>query len=315
MHLVLLQGQGGVTVPLDSEWQATGLKLYDKGERPAIEMKSKQPGVELSILLFKNLSTAPTSEGCRNDVIGPLLKRFSGNIEKKTIHQSELTSDAGQHLVTEEYLLPMNSSEIAAATDIHLEQGNTFAFYGDKNICAELHISQVFSKDTTRKTFESDIKAFKADGAYVASTVDYAQMGSIYYNVMKDYPSAGSYYQRALDTLPPQQQPQQLTLFRYLNDQASMSYGISGDLKRSREINQAAIAKDPDYPLYYYNLACADAESGKATDAQTHLKQAFDRRANTLPGEKLPDPAQDDSILKLKKNKEFWDFVQTLPKN
>ena len=62
---------------------------------------------------------------------------------------------------------------------------------------------------------------------------------------------------------------------------------------------------DPDYPLYYYNLACADAEQGKAADAKLHLQQAFDRKANTIPVEKLPDPTQDDSILKLKINKEF----------
>jgi hypothetical protein len=102
---------------------------------------------------------------------------------------------------------------------------------------------------------------------------------------------------------------------RIATDQASISYGMSGDLKRSREINIAAIAKDPDYPLYYYNLACADAESGDASATRTHLQQAFDRRSNTLPGEHLPDPSKDDSILKLKSNKGFWAFVQSLPKN
>jgi tetratricopeptide (TPR) repeat protein len=85
-------------------------------------------------------------------------------------------------------------------------------------------------------------------------------------------------------------------------------------LKKSRALNEAAILKDPDYPLYYYNLACADAESGDAPAAQKHLQQAFDRRANTLPGEHLPDPTTDDSILKLKSNPEFWAFAQSLPK-
>ncbi len=102
---------------------------------------------------------------------------------------------------------------------------------------------------------------------------------------------------------------------RLATDQASMSYGMAGDIKMSRAINYAAIAKDPDYPLYYYNLACADAESGDATEAKLHLQQAFDRRANTITGEKLPDPATDDSILKLKGDKVFWAFVQSLPKS
>ena len=97
---------------------------------------------------------------------------------------------------------------------------------------------------------------------------------------------------------------------RVVVDQLAMSYGMAGDLKRSRAINETAIAKDPDYPLYYYNLACADAEEGNATSAREHLKEAFDRRANTLPNE--PDPATDDSFLKLKGDKQFWSFVQDI---
>ncbi|HXC97386.1 MAG TPA: hypothetical protein VNU92_16915 [Edaphobacter sp.] len=91
-----------------------------------------------------------------------------------------------------------------------------------------------------------------------------------------------------------------------------MSNGISGQIKQSRAVNESAIKADPDYPLYYYNLACADAEQGHAADAKLHLQQAFDRKANLIPGEKLPDPTKDDSILKLRKNKEFWAFVEAL---
>ena len=42
--------------------------------------------------------------------------------------------------------------------------------------------------------------------------------------------------------------------------------------------------------------------------------QVFGRRANVLKKESMPDPTKDDSILKLKKDKAFWAFVQTLPK-
>ena len=99
---------------------------------------------------------------------------------------------------------------------------------------------------------------------------------------------------------------------RVTTDQLSMSLGIVGDLRGSRAVNEAAIAKDPTYPLYYYNLACADAEEGNAQAARTHLQAAYERRANTLPGEKFPDPTTDDSLLKLKSNKDFWLFVQSL---
>jgi tetratricopeptide (TPR) repeat protein len=102
---------------------------------------------------------------------------------------------------------------------------------------------------------------------------------------------------------------------RVVTDQASMSYGMAGDLKRSRALNEVAIKQDPTYPLYYYNLACADAESGDVSAARQHLQQAFDRRANIIEGETFPDPTKDDSILKLKNDQEFWSFVQSLMKN
>ena len=89
-----------------------------------------------------------------------------------------------------------------------------------------------------------------------------------------------------------------------------MSLGISGDLKGSREVNEAAIAKDPEYPLYYYNLSCADAEAGDPSAARTHLRLAFDRRAHTLKGETFPDPTEDDSLQKLRKDDAFWSLAQ-----
>jgi tetratricopeptide (TPR) repeat protein len=69
-----------------------------------------------------------------------------------------------------------------------------------------------------------------------------------------------------------------------------MSSGMSGDIVDSRAVAEKAIAADPDYPINYYNLAVADAEQGYAADAKKHLQQAFERRANLLKGESMPDP-------------------------
>jgi tetratricopeptide (TPR) repeat protein len=99
---------------------------------------------------------------------------------------------------------------------------------------------------------------------------------------------------------------------RVATDNMGMALGMSGEVDAARKVFLDAVKKDPDYPLYYFNLACADAEQGDAANARIHLQQAFDRRANTIQGEKLPDPTKDDSILKLKDDKTFWAFVETL---
>jgi len=67
---------------------------------------------------------------------------------------------------------------------------------------------------------------------------------------------------------------------RVLVDQAGMAYGMSGEVGKARATFEKAVAEDPDYPLYYYNLACADAEENKLADARLHLQQAFARKAD-----------------------------------
>jgi tetratricopeptide (TPR) repeat protein len=106
---------------------------------------------------------------------------------------------------------------------------------------------------------------------------------------------------------------------RVITDQAGMSYGMSGNIPKARAIFEKAIAADPDYPLYYYNLACADAEEKDLAGAKKHLagakkhlQEAFDRKANVIPGENMPDPSHDDSFLPYRNNKEFWAFVEGL---
>jgi len=126
------------------------------------------------------------------------------------------------------------------------------------------------------------------------------------------YAGAATAFRAALTLVNQSDDP--LKFRRVVTDQLSMSLGISGDLKGSREVNEAAISKDAEYPLYYYNLSCADAEEGNATAARTHLQQAFDRRTHILSGEQFPDPTQDDSLQKLQKDGAFWGFAQQVSK-
>jgi hypothetical protein len=51
---------------------------------------------------------------------------------------------------------------------------------------------------------------------------------------------------------------------------------------------------------------------GKLADARIHLKEAFARKGNMLPGENLPDPTKDDSFLAYRNNKDFWNFLEGL---
>jgi tetratricopeptide (TPR) repeat protein len=102
---------------------------------------------------------------------------------------------------------------------------------------------------------------------------------------------------------------------RLVTDQAGMAYGIAGDTSRARSIFEKGVVADPDYPLYYYNLACADAADKNLVGARTNLQKAFDRRLNILPGEHMPDPTTDDSFLPYRDNEQFWTFLVSLRSN
>jgi predicted Zn-dependent protease len=49
---------------------------------------------------------------------------------------------------------------------------------------------------------------------------------------------------------------------RILTDQLVISYCITGNLKKAFALLDVAIGKGPEYPINYYDLACANAEDG-----------------------------------------------------
>ena len=294
---------GRIIVPPGPNWTTSSIALYDKGTRPVITYKDPKTNVVLSIILFANDTGGATAETCRDAVIDPILRDLNTTAIVKDEKRDSRVLSGGTHLATASYL-------ITKKADIPLDQENVFGFYGNSDTCAELHLSKAGFKPEDFKLLGDALSRFSFDAAYVPDSLDFGTMATLYYGGVKDYRSAAVYYQRALDTVPsPEPRP---NYRRMITDQLSMSYGMSGDIRRSRAVNEAAIQRDPGYPLYYYNLACADAEENDTAAARAHLQQAFDRSANALPGEPLPDPATDNSFQKWKNDKKFWTFVETL---
>lgn len=92
---------------------------------------------------------------------------------------------------------------------------------------------------------------------------------------------------------------------RILVDQLVIAYGISGNLKKVHGLLEDAIRHDPDYPLNYYNLACAFAEEGDKAKMLSNLSTAFQHRDHVLKGEQMPDPRTDDSFQKYVHDDDF----------
>jgi hypothetical protein len=300
--LITWFGPGGIPLPVNTDWKPELITVYDSIQRPVAQFSNPVSHVNVSYILFENHSGKPTSEGCQEDAITPILQNQASVISKRK--DDHYSSPSGQTFATTAFLVDMGATQIP-------HQRNLFGFLGDAKTCAEVHISSFGDDPAVVQAMQTTLAEFHPDLDYHPSADDYFLIASI---LFKGAPGLSApYYKEFLNRLPPR--PQTLTMRRVATDQLVMALGMSGDLKNGRAVAEMAIKDDPDYPLNYYNLACADAESGNATDAQQHLQQAFDRRANVIKGESMPDPLNDDSILKLKKNTAFWAFVQSLPRN
>ena len=87
---------------------------------------------------------------------------------------------------------------------------------------------------------------------------------------------------------------------------------MRGDLKKAHALLDDAIKQDPDYPLNYYNLACAFAEDGDKAKLLTNLSLAFQYKKNVLSGEQMPDPRSDSSFQKYVRDPDFVKLMTDL---
>ena len=282
-------------------WTASGFEvkqLSAKANGNEIGVRATNPdGITFLGFFFLFSEQAPMTSGkCLSGVMEPAKKE---NKKLKVESTTEFPSASGPTVDVTSYFVegkPLHSVR---------------AFVADQDICGDLEIYSDKPLSADSPEIKPILASYHLDREYAPQFKDAFLYAQLLYN-QRMFKAAGPVYEVALSKLATASVPDAQTMRRMLTDQAGMSYGISGDTAKARAIFEQAVAKDPDYPMYYYNLACADAEERKLDDARKHLEQAFARKANVLPGEKMPDPTKDDSFLPHRGNKQFWAFVTSL---
>lgn len=203
-----------------------------------------------------------------------------------------------------------------------VRQKNIHAYLGDRDLCVEVHPSKVEFKPEDQKLFEevlSTVKLLPDVNVSAAVTQNethppdssfYFSQGSRFY-LRQDYPAAAVAYQKALD-IEKRQRTLSKDLFRVLVDNLGMSYGISGNLSRAEATFQYGLTQDPEYPMFYYNLACTYGEMAKMNESLAQLQLAYKYKANMITGEELPNPMKDDSFRHFVDKKEFVKAVRDM---
>ncbi len=254
-------------------------------------------GFTLSMTLERISGTA-TAGGCR--------KAFKGRLKDQPFQVVDVKYSEFGPFTTLEYTIP-------AVQGVPLRQRSLFACMGRGETYVDLHISKIKFQESDRAFFDKVLKSARIVERTPmppesAESLKYMAEASGYY-LKGAYKQSIGPYRKALElekgrrTLP-------IHYWRVLVDNLAMAHGLTGDLKAAEEVLQYGISQDPDYPMFYYNLACTHGERNDVAGAMRYLQEAGKRRANMIPGEKWPDPRSDDSFKRFLSDPEFLKIAE-----
>jgi tetratricopeptide (TPR) repeat protein len=240
------------------------------------------------------------------------------SLEEKVKQNSSLASGSLRGVAyREEEDMQLLEFTLPELDGVPTNQKNLFACLVKDDVFVDIHISKTFYKAADQPFFDALLQSVhfvprEATDLPVPTGNSLAlfKEGSRFF-IAHQYRQAITPYQKAFE-IEKMTPTLDKTLWRALIDNLSITYGITGDLTSARETLSYGVSKDPDYPLFYYNLACVSAEKGDLLDTENFLKLAFERRENLIPGETFPDARVDDSFQKLLLEKGFRDFVNSL---
>lgn len=236
--------------------------------------------------------------GCR-EVLDFRAKR-NDRVKKKDV---KLT--ARGPFVALEYLVPAWEGK-------PIRQKNIFLCMLYDDVFVDVHLSKVEYEPEDNGLFQEVIENLKVREDLPRSSFDYFFAGSGHYLARK-YKLAIPSYERALAMEKESPQLEKEYWYRLI-DNLGMAYAITGELQRAKETFEYGLSKDAEYPLFYYHLACTYAEMGDKDRTIANLRKAFEYKANILPGEKMSDPAKDDSFQKFMKDAQFRELVNSFSK-
>jgi len=295
----------GVKGVLELNVGTTAWGAHVRADGKEIQLQAMYRMDDIRITAFLQKVNFPASaDNCRG-------KWWPMTAKAAPLKREELRQYDRDGIAVVEYIIP----EFRGNT---LHQKSVHAYLGANDLCAEVHLSkdqfvpedqEVFDEIlstvrlVTDETGHSESNAAEEKKRYLAE-------GSRFY-LEHNYKSAAELYQRALD-LEKRDRTLSRDVFRVLVDNLGMSYGLTKKYPMAKETFEYGISQDPEYPLFYYLMACTYGEQGLMNESIKQLSLAFKYKANVIPGESLPDPLKDDSFRKFSHDKRFVDAVRDM---
>jgi tetratricopeptide (TPR) repeat protein len=168
----------------------------------------------------------------------------------------------------------------------------------------DFHISKISYSAADEKLLNLLIAGVQLIEGYKPDAETEFSYGSTFY-LRQDWTRAAAHYEKALD-LEKQKPVLSPTKWTVLVDNLGMAYGMGGDISKAKAVFEYGIQEKPTYPMFRYNLACADSELGDLNSALDQLKLVFQYKNHSIPGEEgIPDPAKDDSFKRYMSDPRF----------
>lgn len=268
--------------------------LSSDGSAMNIFLSNKATGLNMSVYLEKALKA-----GDKNTVRDYYWeKEKSSPLEKEDIKMWEF----GEMAISE-YLIKKVANK-------KINMKNVNAYLVKEDIWVDIHLSKIEFESTEDKLFKEVLKTVKFINNYEPDISFYFGFASSCY-LQENYRDAIKYYEKALNFEKKAPQLDQSSL-RVLIDNLGMSYGISGELIKAKEIFEYGIKIDSTYPMFYYNLACTYGEMDNEKEMIENLRKAIKYKDNMISGEKFPDPRKDSSFQRFVNDEQFLKVIEEL---
>jgi tetratricopeptide (TPR) repeat protein len=172
----------------------------------------------------------------------------------------------------------------------------------------DIHVSKIAYKAADKEIFDKIFNSIKIEKPKVINISELFLYGAQNY-IAQNYKATIDAFEPILET-----QKEKLTIDKTIwivvVDNLGMSYGITGDFKNCKRIFDYGIKFYPEYPMFYFNLACLYAEQSDIDNALLNLQLAVDRKKNMVKEEEFPNPRNDSSFSKYLKDDKFKSFLK-----
>jgi len=224
--------------------------------------------------------------------------------------QNKLPAGATQVSVSELGSLTALEYFVEAIKGRNVHQKHVMVFLVGGDLSFSVHISKLAYYPDDERFFSAFLGSLKIIENFQPDSRTRFGYGNAFYH-QKDWSGAIQQYEKTLD-LERERRALPQKEWRVLVDNLGMAYAASGDLPKAKQMFEFGITQDPEYPMFHYHLACAEAGASDLDGALLDLTAAFRYHRNSAAAEALPDPARDSSFEKYLNDPRFRTLAQQL---